>query len=204
MGLMFFDRASLGQEAFRAVFNEQGVSVQLKIGIDTGTALCKLALASPDELFVGVEIKPHQAREAYLRAKRLKIDNIVIINEEAAYFLASHCPAAAFSTVHIYFPTPYVAALKKLDRSLDHRLFVPKFVDELYRVVMPGGAVRIATDVAEYYRGIERLFHYSRWIRVNWSDLKIEKPADCLIGTPCELDYRSAGRQILAVELLRV
>lgn len=204
MGVMFFDRVSLGQGVFRNVLNELSVPIQLKIGIDTGATLCKLAVASPDELFVGVEIKPLQAKKAYLRAKRLKINNIVIINDEAAFFLTNHCPAAIFSAVHIYFPTPHVAALKKLDRTLAHRLFVPKFVNELYRVVMPGGAVRIATDVAEYYRRIERLFGYSHWMRVNWSDLKIERPADCLIGTPCEMEYRRAGRQILAEELLRI
>ena len=204
MNLMFFNRASLEGGSFRSVCSNLDVPIQLMIGIDTGTTLCKLAASSPNEMFVGIEIKSHQAREAYLRAKRLKVDNAIIINEEAEFFLTNYCPTSVFSAVHIYFPTPYVAALQKLDQSLAHRLFVRKFVDELYRVVLPGGSVRIATDVADYYRTIESLFDYSRWMQVNWSELRIRKPKGFLIGTPCERDYRRAGRQIWAVELLRI
>lgn len=202
--LTFFDRASLDRGNFSSFIGALKTPIQFKIGIDAGQTLCKLAVAVPSETFVGIEIKTQQAKHAYGRAKALRLDNVIVINDEAAFFLANHCPSSIFSKVHIYFPTPYLSALQKVDRSLAHLLLVRRFVDELYRVVMPGGAVRIATDVGEYYRAIERLFDFSRWMNVHWSQLNIEKPANCFVGTPCELECRRAGKDIFAVELLRI
>jgi tRNA (guanine-N7-)-methyltransferase len=201
---MFFDNALLRRGAFERVVAGLMSPVQLKIGIDTGATICRLAHSQRGQIFVGVEIKARNASLAYQRAKRYGLSNVIIVNEEAESFLINSCPSSLFSAVHIYFPTPYVDALRRLDPSIRHKLFVKSFVDELFRIVMPGGLVKIATDVAEYYKEIERLFEFSRWIQVDWSELAVEKPPGCLVGTQCEVAYRLGGRKIFFLELLRV
>ncbi len=73
--------------------------------------------------------------------------NVRVMVRDAAEVLPQHLSAASFAAVNLFFPDPWP---KK--RHHKRRLVQPAFVDEVARVLEPGGLFHIATDWADYAR----------------------------------------------------
>jgi tRNA (guanine-N7-)-methyltransferase len=87
------------------------------------------------------------------RIGRWGLTNVRIIRTDAAVFLTELLPARSVDCFHIYFPDPWP---KK--RHHKRRLFSAANLERLLRALRIGGAIRVATDHAEYFEAITQLF----------------------------------------------
>jgi tRNA (guanine-N7-)-methyltransferase len=91
--------------------------------------------------WVAVEMRYDRIRKIWAKAKNRGIDNLYIVHGKAQdlcrYFLSDD----VLSAVYVNFPDPWPK--KKHHKN---RLFQPEFVDELSRVLVPEGALKIVSD----------------------------------------------------------
>lgn len=174
--------------------------VELEIGISVGRFLCQMASVYHNRFFVGVELKPKSSRLAALSASRKSLKNGAIINIEAHNYIRKWVSDSSFEVIHIYFPTPYPSAL-----HLSHRLMSPEFVNDAFRILKPGGVLRIVTDDRDYYDELCGLFSADKWWTVNWQSLGLKIPKGYFVGTGHELTFRRKyNAPIYALQMIRM
>jgi tRNA (guanine-N7-)-methyltransferase len=119
-------------------------AVTLEIGFGGGEHLAAQAARAPDVLFLGAEPFVNGVASALRHVDEGGLTN-VRIHQGDARDLVGALPSACLETVFILFPDPWPKR-----RHHKRRLIQSDFLDELGRVVAPGGRVRFATDWADY------------------------------------------------------
>lgn len=119
--------------------------VALDIGCGKGFFLLRESQRRRDVNFVGIEWARKYARWAAARIVRNGLVNVRIVSADVRTLLPRF-PGRSIQAAHVYFPDPWWK-----QRHHKRRLFVPEFVAELARVLMPGGSLFLATDVADYF-----------------------------------------------------
>ncbi|HWP64458.1 MAG TPA: tRNA (guanosine(46)-N7)-methyltransferase TrmB [Candidatus Limnocylindria bacterium] len=130
---------------WRSVFGNAR-PVEIEIGPGRGDVIIAFARAYPGVNFFGVEAQRWYAARAQARAERLGLANVRVIAADARCVLRHLVPDASVHAVHVYFPDPWP---KK--RHGKRRLFSPAFAEELRRVLVTGGVVYVATDLADVF-----------------------------------------------------
>ena len=119
--------------------------VWLEIGFGNGDALHAMAASHPEVDFLGVEVhRPGIGR--LLRAiDEDGLPNVRVIQADATEVLRDHLPDASLARVLLFFPDPWP---KK--RHHKRRIVQPPFVQQVARVLEPGGVFHLATDWDDY------------------------------------------------------
>ena len=120
--------------------------VWLEIGFGNGESLAALAAAHPELDFLGIEVHRPGVGPLLLKLDELGLSNCRVIRHDAVEALKA-LPDASVDRVLLFFPDPWH---KK--RHHKRRIVQPAFVDELARVIRPGGMFHAATDWDEYAR----------------------------------------------------
>jgi tRNA (guanine-N7-)-methyltransferase len=129
---------------FTAIFGNSA-GVILEIGFGSGFATAEIAQANPDKNYLGVEVhRPGIGRLLWEIEKR-SIDNIRIIEYDAAAVTEKMIPACSLDGIHIFFPDPWP---KK--RHHKRRLIQRPFVFTLAQCLKPDGYLYMVTDWEEY------------------------------------------------------
>lgn len=118
---------------------------EIELGFGKGRYLLRRAASDPERRFLGVEIVAEYFRIAADRSARRGLTNLELILGEAQYVLATLLPPAFAQALHVYFPDPWPKA-----RHHKRRLFSPRSLDLLLRVLVPGGKLFFASDHLEY------------------------------------------------------
>ena len=119
--------------------------VELEIGSGNGHFLAARSATCPDTLVIGTEIKSERCRKAARKLSSAKADNAVIIRARAEQVIG-WLPPASLDAVHIYFPDPWPKR-----RHRRRRLLRRGVVEELARLLRPGGCLYLVTDFYDYY-----------------------------------------------------
>jgi tRNA (guanine-N7-)-methyltransferase len=168
--------------------------VELEIGSGKGLFLANAATADPGHNFVGVELSRKYAGQAAGRVAKRLLANVRVVAGDARLFLARYVPTASLRTVHVYFPDPWWKA-----RHKKRRVFCEPLVADVERALEPGGELRVATDVEEYFgviRGV--VAGHPRFREEPVPEPKVpEHDLDYL--TNFERKYRIEGRPIYRV-----
>ena len=127
-----------------AAFGRQA-PVILEIGFGMGETTEKIALARPNDLFLGVEVFNAGVGSLLNRIEQSGLTNVRIIQHDAVEVLRDMIAPASLSGVHIYFPDPWP---KK--RHHKRRLIQAGFVSLLSSRLAPGAYVHLATDWQHY------------------------------------------------------
>lgn len=176
--------------AWAEVFGDSA-PVELEVGSGKGLFLANAARANPDRRYLGIELAKKYAHKAAERLAKAGLANAKILPGDARRFLHEFVPAASLEAVHIYFPDPW---WKKRHRK--RRVFCEPFVDDVSRILIPGGDFHIATDVEEYFGVMMELMGArSDFVEQPRPELKMpEHDLDYL--TNFERKYRIEGRPI--------
>jgi tRNA (guanine-N7-)-methyltransferase len=127
--------------------------LHIDIGCGKGRFLQAVAAGDPDGRFLGIDRLLVRLRKIDRRLQREGIANVRLLRLEAAYALRYLIPTAGARRVTIFFPDPWPKR-----RHHRRRLLGPAFLDDLHRVLLPGGRIDIATDHLDYFSWIQTAF----------------------------------------------
>lgn len=183
-----------------AELNSSGIiEIELEIGCSHGLLIFQLARAYPDRFYIGVEVDPEKAADAFREVKSRHLKNVAIVPLEGYHFLRSCVERPIFCRVHVYFPTPFPESI-----GLRDYLVRSELVLELQRVMLPGGEFRLATDHGEYFNRAIRCFGQKRWVAHGWNAPNIRLGEDLVVGSGCEVKYRHKESREIHVAALRL
>lgn len=126
--------------------------LELDIGFGRGLSLFERAVVSPASRIVGIEVKTKLAYRVNHRLAKHQVRNVAILCGDAREILKRAEPARSVRRVSLHFPDPWWK--KRHDKR---RVIGEALLDELGRLVEPGGELFIQTDVehrAEQYRAM--------------------------------------------------
>jgi tRNA (guanine-N7-)-methyltransferase len=142
----------------RGWFPDPALPFEVEIGSGKGTFLLQEAAEHPEKNLLGIE----WAREFYAyaadRLRRRGLPNVRLLNADATEFIRWRCPDAVARVIHLYFSDPWPKS-----RHHRRRVVQDRFLADAYRVLEPGGELRIVTDHEEYWAWMEE--HFARWSR---------------------------------------
>jgi tRNA (guanine-N7-)-methyltransferase len=136
--------AGEGPVDVRGYFAGEG-PLELDLGFGRGLSLFERARAAPDARILGVEIKPKwSVRVAERVAKVGLAGRIAVVCGDARELLPRFGPDAIFARAFVHFPDPW---WKK--RHARRRLLGTEVLDDLARLIAPGGDLYVQTDVGD-------------------------------------------------------
>jgi tRNA (guanine-N7-)-methyltransferase len=124
-------------------FFEQTKPIIIEYCSGNGQWIGERAKQNPQFNWVAVEKKFERARKIWLLLHREKLSNLSVVCGEALIFTRYYAPQA--DEIYVNFPDPW----PKL-RHAKHRLIQAEFLQELGRIVKPGGQAICVTDDAPY------------------------------------------------------
>lgn len=165
---------------------------ELEIGFGSGIFLAIEAAARPDVNFLGIEHDRGQVYRTKDKLVRRGMHNVRLLCCDAPYFLEEgYIAPGSVETCHIYFSDPWP---KK--RHHKRRLFSPRLIPLLGRILAPGADLRIKTDVTEYYDVMEPLLSAAEFLKKE-VDLRLDlEPLDGDIITNFQRKAMEKGHPI--------
>ena len=127
----------------------RSASVEIEVGVGKGRFVLEQAASRPDVDFLALEWSLKHLRVAKERAGRRRIGNARFYRADARHVLGHLVPASSISRLHVYCPDPWP---KKRHRK--RRFFTRPTVQDLERILRPGGFLHLSTDVGEYFEEI--------------------------------------------------
>lgn len=118
--------------------------VVLDVGFGDGEALLTMAAADPGRLYVGVEMYRTGIVQVMRALEERGPSNVRLIEGDAQAVVAG-IEDARIDAVLIFFPDPWPKA-----RHHKRRLVRGAFLEEVARILRPGGLLHFATDWAPY------------------------------------------------------
>jgi tRNA (guanine-N7-)-methyltransferase len=123
--------------------------IQLEVGSGKGLFLASAATAEPEKHFVGIELAGKFANRAAQRIGKAGIANATMLRGDAKVFLEKVVPDSSLERLHVYFPDPWWRNKHKKRRVLNEQT-----IQDIQRVLAPGGEFHFWTDVLDYYEHI--------------------------------------------------
>jgi tRNA (guanine-N7-)-methyltransferase len=133
------------------VFPRPG-ALEVDIGCGDGAFLVALAERFPERNFLGLEKLAGRVRRACKKASRLALPNVRVLRIESTYAIQYLLLPSSVDVVHLLFPDPWP---KKKHRR--RRIMSADFLALVYRLLVPNGRFRVATDQKEYFAAMREL-----------------------------------------------
>jgi len=163
--------------------------LEAELGCGDSSFLLEYARRNPGKNFIGVERLLGRISKLDRKGRRAGLTNVRGVRIESAYFLQRLLPPRAAHALHIYFPDPW----PKL-KHRRHRLVNEHFPALAGSALVPGGAVFLRTDDADYFQQMNDVFNAAKDFE------KIETPAELAeVTTDFERDFNSQGIPTLRV-----
>ena len=155
--------------------------VEIEVGPGNCGFLRAAALAAPQTLFVGIEWLPSSVARAH-RAGPFP-PNLRLLEGDASWMILHMLEDRSIDAFHVYFPDPW---WKKKHHK--RRFFQPEICTKLARVLVPGGAVYVVTDVVPLFAEIRERMEAAGFRPEPW-----ERPQ--LAPSAYESKYLRQGRR---------
>lgn len=175
-------------------------TIEIELGSGKGTFLAQEAPLHPDTLYIGIEWASQFYRYASDRMRRLNLANVRMLHADGVVFIRNFVADATVSRLHWYFPDPWPKA-----RHNKRRTFQESFLrGDLYRVLLAGGRVHVATDHLDYWAWMQE--HAAKVTDI-YDIEPFESPKSAgegeLVGTNFERKYRKEGRTFNGMVLVK-
>ena len=149
-------RPDAGRLDPRAWFLNPGLPLELEIGCGKGTFILNESKARPTANFLGIEWEGEFFAYTADRLRRAGGTNARMLHADATEFLRWRTPSDLLTVIHLYFSDPWPKAKHHKNRVVQHR-----FLAEAWRVLVPGGELRVVTDHDELWAW--DLAHFAAW-----------------------------------------
>ncbi|MBY0545079.1 MAG: tRNA (guanosine(46)-N7)-methyltransferase TrmB [Gammaproteobacteria bacterium] len=147
---------------FNEIFGRVAPTV-VEIGFGMGDSLFQMALAQPDENFIGIEVHPPGVGALLTKIAETGIENLRVCSIDAIAALEASVADGSLARVQLFFPDPWP---KK--RHHKRRIVRPDFISLIERKLQNGGIFHIATDWADYAESITELMQqHDQFQRLN-------------------------------------
>jgi tRNA (guanine-N7-)-methyltransferase len=148
----------------RRWFADPARALEIEIGCGKGGFILQETAANPGVNYLGIEY----AREFYLytadRIRRRNAgsppphSNVRMLHADASEFFQWRMPDACARVIHLYFSDPWPKTKHHKNRVIQDR-----FLADAWRILIPGGELRIVTDHEELWEwDVE---HFERWTK---------------------------------------
>ena len=137
--------------AFKQIFGRDA-AVVLEIGFGNGETLVQQAAASPDIVYVGIEVHEPGVGHCLNAARDAGLSNLKLIAHDAIEVLDKQVPLGALQRINLYFPDPWP---KK--RHHKRRILQLPFLELCADRLASGCSLHIATDWANYAEHIDEV-----------------------------------------------
>ncbi len=162
----------------------------VELGFGRGEFLRHLAAEAPEQAHVGVELSFKRVLKMARRIAREDPGNVRLVCAPAEQVVREVLAPASVRTLWVNFPDPWP---KK--RHHKHRLLQPPLVAQLARRLVPGGALEIATDHADYAEAIDAALRGERELQ-NTLGVPFRRDVPGRLHTAYELEWRAEGRPL--------
>ena len=125
----------------------------MEIGFGRSHFFRDRVLQAPETQFLGFEIKMAWVRRVAKFLAREERENCRVVLDDARPLLLQLLPLESIRAFYVFFPDPW---WKK--RHHKRRVMTQDMLDVMYRLLEPGGAIELRTDVTEYYERVAELF----------------------------------------------
>ncbi|MGB6230666.1 MAG: tRNA (guanine(46)-N(7))-methyltransferase TrmB [Litorimonas sp.] len=173
----------------------------LEIGYGMGSHLLHLGRSNPDVSVIGAEPFLNGTAKALRGVVEEALDNVRLFRGDVRELMAD-MPDASLQRAVILFPDPWPKP-----RHNKRRLIRTAFIEELHRVVEPGGSLLFASDIPHYVDwALTRFRAHGRKVGggFDWDGTDPKRPPDGWPGTKYEAKARREGRTPYWFEFTRV
>jgi tRNA (guanine-N7-)-methyltransferase len=119
--------------------------VVLEVGFGNGDSLLEMAIRSPEQNFLGIEVYESGIGRLINQAHKQKVTNLKVINADAVEVLKNNIENNSIHTFQLFFPDPWH---KKKHHK--RRLVQTDFLNLIASKIQPYGNCHMATDWQEY------------------------------------------------------
>lgn len=169
--------------------------VEVEVGSGKGLFLVTAATAHPDRNFLGIEIVRKYQLYMTTRLAVRNLPNAKSCCADAKFVLRDCVVPGSVAAVHVYFPDPWWKTKHK-----KRLLFTPEFAADVLRVLVPGGKLHFASDVADYFAMVSATLAANPGYRLLPPPPEPEPTHDMDYLTNFERKFRKEGRPIYRAE----
>jgi len=117
----------------------------LEIGFGNGDSLWKMAQASPELNFIGIEVHRPGVGHLLRLIEDSDCENLRVSNQDAIDVLQHQIPDHSLDRVQLFFPDPWHKR-----KHNKRRIVQEQFIQQLAKKLKPGGVFHLATDWKDY------------------------------------------------------
>jgi tRNA (guanine-N7-)-methyltransferase len=157
----------------------------MEIGFGMGEATAIMALNSPQNGYLAVDLHPPGIGKLLARIQEQEISNIKVIEDDVHVVLPYMIHDHALDGVHLYFPDPW-------PKSKHHkrRIVTPAFLELVAAKLKPGGYFHLATDWFPYAQSMQVVFSTSDQFSGGVIDKPDWRPVTRFEGQGIDKDHR--------------
>ena len=157
----------------------------MEIGFGMGEATAIMALKSPHNGYLAVDLHPPGIGKLLARIQEQAITNIKVIEDDVHVVLPYMIHDRALDGVHLYFPDPW-------PKSKHHkrRIVTPAFLELVAAKLKPGGYFHLATDWFPYAQAMQVVFSTSDQFSGGVIDKPDWRPVTRFEGQGIDKDHR--------------
>ena len=157
----------------------------MEIGFGMGEATAIMALNSPQNGYLAVDLHPPGIGKLLARIQEKEISNIKVIEDDVHVVLPYMIHDHALDGVHLYFPDPW-------PKSKHHkrRIVTPAFLELIAAKLKPGGYFHLATDWFPYAEAMAVVFSTSDQFSGGVIDKPDWRPVTRFEGQGIDKDHR--------------
>ena len=159
--------------------------VIMEIGFGMGEATAIMALQSPQNAYLAVDLHPPGIGKLLSRIQELGITNIKVIEDDVHVVLPYMIENESLDGVHLYFPDPWPKT-----KHHKRRIVTPAFLELVASKLKPGGYFHLATDWFPYAESMQIVFSTSTQFSGGVIDKPDWRPVTRFEGQGIDKDHR--------------
>ena len=159
--------------------------VIMEIGFGMGEATAIMAMQSPENAYLAVDLHPPGIGKLLSRIQELGITNIKVIEDDVHVVLPYMIENKSLDGVHLYFPDPWPKT-----KHHKRRIVTPAFLELIASKLKPGGYFHLATDWYPYAEAMQIVFSTSTQFSGGVIDKPDWRPVTRFEGQGIDKDHR--------------